>query len=285
MKLPLQIAKKIAQLLLPNTSLPSSLMKHAVVNKMLEDGMLQKQQIGNSKASIVISAKENVQSYLHNHFGITNLDDYILLLEQTEMSRAEAIAVSGNSKLKSIRTFKGFLVNCYKPVEAWLGERKITINPTEGIFTFISDYEHFSIGENVTVVGVENAENFRQIAKQQYLFESIETLFVSRYPQSNDLIKWLQTIPNKYIHFGDVDFAGIDIYLSAFKKHLINKSQFFVPPNTESLLKKFGNKNLYNKQYSSNRQYNESEEEGIKTLVRLFLKYKMVLEQEIFILP
>ena len=45
-------------------------------------------------------------------------------------------------------------------------------------------------------------------------------LFVCRYPQSNDLIKWLQSIPNRYLHFGDLDFAGINIYLNEFKKYL-----------------------------------------------------------------
>jgi len=35
-------------------------------------------------------------------------------------------------------------------------------------------------------------------------------LFVSRYPQtqSKDLLNWLQSIPNPYLHFGDFDLTG-----------------------------------------------------------------------------
>ena len=39
-------------------------------------------------------------------------------------------------------------------------------------------------------------------------------LLVSRYPQSKDLVTWLHTVPNHYVHFGDIDLAGIHIYLT-----------------------------------------------------------------------
>lgn len=283
MKLPLQIAKKIQQLLLPNESITSSSMKHAIVEKMLQDGVLQKQQTSNTKALYFIKQKENIKAYLHNHFGIIDLAEYIIKIEEGDLDRVQAIAISGDSKLKTIRTFKGFLVNCYLPIKALLNGKEITILPTEGSFTFISEYEQFNIPKNVTIVGIENAESFRQIQKQQYLFTDFLPLFVCRYPQSNDLIKWLQATPNKYLHFGDLDFAGIDIYLNTFKKHLGKRASFFIPKNTETMLQKFGNKNLFDKQYSSNKNYDDVDEDSIIELVNVFYKYKKVLEQEIFI--
>lgn len=39
----------------------------------------------------------------------------------------------------------------------------------------------------MTVVGVENGENFCRIRSQKYLFGDNKVLFVSRYPQSADL--------------------------------------------------------------------------------------------------
>ena len=88
--------------------------------------------------------------------------------------------------------------------------------PTEGTFQFIYDYERFILPADITIVGIENPENFRQISQQQYLFKDIKPLFVCRYPQnqSKDLLKWLQSIPNSYLHFGDFDLAGIGIYLN-----------------------------------------------------------------------
>jgi hypothetical protein len=283
MELPLHIAQKLQQLLTPGSSLPASLMKHTVVNKLLEDGILHKQQSSKQRALLFISEKEKLAAYLHNHFGITSLADYIEQLAKPGITRATAAAISGNSKLKTIRSFKGFLVNCYQPLAAVLNDREILLQPAEGSFTFISDYEQFSIDKTVTVVGLENAENFRQIKRQSYLFKDINPLFVCRYPQSHDLITWLKLIPNPYLHFGDLDFAGIEIYLSEFKKHLGDKASFFLPPGTEYLLQQYGNRALFNRQYNSNRQFPADAEERVKELHRLLLKYKMVLEQELFI--
>src|SRR5690606_17515230 len=120
----------------------------------------------------------------------------------------------------------------------------------DGTFKFIYEYEKFILSPDITIVGIENPSNFRHIDKQKYLFSDIKPLFVSRYPQnqSKDLIKWLQSIPNNYLHFGDFDFAGIGIYLNEFKKHLAEKASFFVPDNIEELLKESGNKKRYDEQ-------------------------------------
>ena len=283
MKLPIHIAKKLQQLLQPGTSIASSTMQHTVVTKMLEDGLLQKQQIGKTKALLFIQNKENVAAYLSNHFGISNMEEYIATLEGEEQSRSANVAISGDSKLQSVRTFKGFLINTYDAIRADLSGNAIVVYPLPGSYTFIHDCENFIPDPVVTIVGIENPENFRLIEKQRYLFAHIQPLFVSRYPQSNDLIKWLSAIPNKYLHFGDFDFAGINIYQNEFKKHLGERATFFLPENTELLLQKFGNRDLFNRQYNASQDYSSIAEKNIQEVVRLMLKYKKALEQEVFI--
>lgn len=284
MQLPLSIAKKIQQLLRTGERLASSSMQHAIVNKMLEDGLLQKQITGKTKGLIFIDQPTNVAAYLHNHFGISNLEEYIASFDALEQTRANNVLVSGNSKLQLVRTFKGFLVNSYQPVAATLAGEVITIAPLPGTYTFIHDYEHFVPDPTITIIGIENPENFRRIHEQRYLFAHLQPLFVSRYPQSNDLVKWLASIPNAYLHFGDLDFAGIRIYQSEFKKHLGDKARFFLPPNTEALLQQYGNRDLFNKQYALfDEVMFEHGEPGIQALIQLLLKYKKVLEQELLI--
>lgn len=283
MKLPFHIAKKFQQLLQPGISIASSAMQHAVVLKMLEDGLIQKKQISKTKARLFISKRENVAAYLSNHFGISNLEEYINTLAAEEQSRAGNVAISGNSKLQSVRTFKGFLVNSYDAIKVDLDGNPIFIHPSPGSYTFICDYEGFIPDPLVTIVGIENPENFRQVEKQRYLFANIQPLFVSRYPQNNDLIKWLTAIPNHYLHFGDFDFAGINIYQNEFKKHLGEKASFFLPENTELLLQNFGNRDLFNRQYSSVADYSLYTEKNTREVLRLMLKYKKGLEQEVFI--
>ncbi|MEO6707066.1 MAG: hypothetical protein ABIN04_14590 [Ginsengibacter sp.] len=133
------------------------------------------------------------------------------------------------------------------PWSRWIGiyilnNERIIIEPKEGTFTFIYDYANFIPFNDITIIGIENPENLRHIQKQQKLFKNFRPLFVSRYPQNKDLIRWLVSIDNNYLHFGDFDFAGLNIYWNEYKKHLRERASFFLPGNIEELLLKNGNR-------------------------------------------
>jgi len=251
---------------------------------MLDNGILKKQIQGRNKALIYCLERQPMNDFLQNHYGISDLQNYINILQNNDLTRADAVTVSSDSKLKKVRTFKGFLVNCYNPIQAQINGKSISLNPTKGTFQFIYDFESFTIPQNITVVGIENPENFRHIEKQKYLFENITPLFISRYPQnqSKDLLKWLQAIPNNYLHFGDFDFAGIGIYLNEYKKYLGDKVQFFIPKKIEYLFENYGNKKLYNNQ-KINFDLKSINEENLIKLIEIIHKYKNGLEQEVFI--
>ncbi len=284
MKLPLHIARNLMALCEPDCKIPVSAMKHPIVTKMLEDGVLEKMQLSKSKAVLVLKNAGMMAAYLQNNFGIYALTEYIAGLENPQLSRSDAVAISGDSKLKAIRTFKGFVVNSFEPVSAFINGRPLMIHPPAGSFVYISDYEHFKIDDNIIVVGVENAENFAKVRQQRYLFEDMKVLFVCRYPQNNDLLKWLIRIPNHYLHFGDLDFAGLSIYLSEFKACLGTRAALLLPENTEELLIKYGSRALFNKQFQMNKTYHDPQhEKPVQDLYHLILRYKKVLEQEIFI--
>jgi hypothetical protein len=282
MRLPVTIAEKLV-LLLKGDKIPFSQFKHEVVELMIDNGILNVLLQGRRKKLIGISKKDLLAPFLFNHFGIDNLENYIIGCRKAGLSRAEAIDISSNSKLKPIRTFKGFLVNCYQPVECVLNSRPISIEPLEGTFTFIYDFENFIPATDITIVGIENPENFRQIQKQMSLFEHIHPLFVSRYPQNRDLVRWLDSIPNDYLHFGDFDIAGLNIYWNEYKKYLQDKASFFLPGNTEKLLSSRGNRDNYDNQTV---QFDVQlvDEENVLILLQLIEKYRKGLEQEILIL-
>ena len=180
-------------------------------------------------------------------------DESYRMLDVTVVdSRASLAEETGNSKLLSVRSCPGFPINSYEPIESLLNGKKFVVNPPEGSFVFIDDWNHFSIPEDIVVVGIENMENFRMIRRQRKLFESIlgdkQLLFVSRYPHSTDLRSWLLTIPNKYVHFGDFDLAGIHIFLTEFHKYLGGRSTYLIPSDIEQRLTK-GSQDRYNNQY------------------------------------
>lgn len=282
MNLSLTIAVQMQQMLY-GVELPSSKVKHIVINKLIEDGLVHVRQVGRTRQMYSIRNVGAFKSYLNNQFSIGDLQKYIELLSSKDLTRAEAVAISSNSKLKRIRTFKGFLVHSYEPVKAFLSGNPISINPEEGTFTFIYDYDLFVPDQIVTIVGIENPENFRWVAKQKNLFRYLQPLFVSRYPQSNDLIKWLCAIPNCYLHFGDFDFEGINIYLSEYKKYLGEKASFFVPEGIDEMIQIKGNRDLYNKQLHLKPNTVLIEEQPIKDLLNSMDNYKKVLEQEYLI--
>ena len=150
---------------------------------------------------------------------------------------------------------------------------------------FIADWQSFTIPKDVIVVGIENMENFRMIRWQRALFgRTIGTghlLFVSRYPQSTDLRSWLQSIPNRYVHFGDFDLAGIHIFLTEFHANLGERSSFFIPADIEQRLTN-GSMERYNAQYHKFRNLTTSLP-NLQHLIDTINKHHRCYDQEGYI--
>lgn len=190
-------------------------------------------------------------------FLIDKDEKYRILELDASESRASMAAETGNSKLVMVRSCPGFPVNSYEPIECSLGGEAFVVNPQDGSFLFVTEWEKFIIPVDVIVIGVENMDNFIKIRKQRAFFEeylqahkfSSRVLFVSRYPQSTDLRKWLCAIPNQYLHFGDFDLAGINIFLFEFQQYLgKERSSYLIPEDIESRLKS-GSMKRYDEQY------------------------------------
>ena len=281
MTLSLNIAEKL--LLLSNgDKIPASKLNHSIFQELILEGIIHKP--GKIRSTIQIIDSQQLRLFLKNHYSIDDLALYIETLKHDSIIRADLVAAATDSKVRYLRTFKGFLVNCYSPLNASLNNEEVSIYPYEGTFNFIYDFENFIPDKDITIVGIENPENFRHIGRQKYLFKNIKPLFVSRYPQyqSKDLLRWLQTIPNNYLHFGDFDFAGIGIYLNEFKKYLEYKANIFIPEDIDTLIRKIGSKKRYDDQ-RINFNINNIQEEKILKLIESIHRHKKGLDQEIFI--
>lgn len=265
-------------------SLPSSALRGEWVEELLSDGVLISRSHG-SRSSIIAASPETLeQSLRHTDERLGNLDKMKETLD-TESTRSGQAAETGNSKLVTTRSCPGFPVNSYEPITCSLSGKELVVNPQEGTFIFIADWHYFAIPENVTVVNIENMENFRLIRRQQALFSSAlpgkRLLFVSRYPQSSDLRTWLQTIPNQYVHFGDFDLAGIHIFLTEFQKHLGTRASFLIPQDIEQRIK-HGSVERYNDQYQKFRKL-KSDILPLQQLIDTLHKYHHCYDQEGYI--
>jgi hypothetical protein len=281
MKLTLKIAKVLVQLI-NGESIPNHSAKSRLIDDLVSENIITRK--GKHKKSLELINKVDLHTYLANQLQINNLNKYILALENENSTRAELVKITTDSKKSKERAFKGFLVNSYSSIKAKLNNETIIINPTNGSFVFVYDFESFKIPKEITVIGVENAKNFSQIQEQKYLFKNLNPLFVSRYPQNQnkDFIKWMNSIPNNYLHFGDFDIAGIGIYLNEYKKHLIAKATFFIPENIKSDLRNNGNRERFDNQ-KINFKISDIKEPKILELIEIIQLEKKGLDQEYYI--
>ncbi len=103
---------------------------------------------------------------------------------------------------------------------------------------------------------------------------------MSRYPlqQHGDLIRWLKAIPNRYVHFGDLDLAGVAIYQNEYYCHLGERSSFLIPDDYEERISK-GKRERYDDQLP---QYGKMKiaDPRVEQLVSCIHRYHRGYDQE-----
>lgn len=269
------------QTLLSGEDVAGSKLSGRLTMELLKEGLLQVIPHG-SKKSYRARDVAALKRYL-----IDKDERYRIMDVNASDTRASMASETGNSKLVMVRSCPGFPVNSYEPIDCRLSDKSFVVFPPKGSFVFITDWERFSIPEDVTVIGIENMENFRKIRQQRTFFEryllkhelSLKVLFVSRYPQSSDLRKWLCTIPNHYLHFGDFDLAGINIFLTAFYKYLgPSRSSFLIPDDIADRLK-VGSA----KRYDDQLQELSTDNKELQSLIELIRHERKGYDQEGYI--
>lgn len=253
MKLTLRLIANLRKILqgeaLPYSSLPKSF-----ADSLVREGLLNTEYHG-SRRSLRTHHPEALAEALPQY------DEALCDLEGAESmlsgdgSRAAQASLSGNSKMRNERSCPGFLVNTYSRMECLLNGKTFIIAPPEGSAVYIADWKSFLPPENALIIGIENMENFLKIRFQKSLFSSClnqneaEILFVARYAFSSDMMNWLARIPNRYVHFGDFDLAGINIFLTQFKPAVGMRGSFLIPSDIEERLS-HGSRQRYDEQYN-----------------------------------
>lgn len=268
------------QALISGEQVAGSKLSSKLLDELMAEGLLSVVTHG-SRKSYRARDVEALKRYL-----IDKDESYRMLEVSSFVSRASLAAETGNSKLMTVRSCPGFPVNSYEPISCSLCDKDFVVNPHEGSFVFIDNWQHFSIPQDIVVVGIENMENFRRIRQQKKLFESVlgnmPLLFVSRYPQSTDLRNWLMGIPNRYVHFGDFDLAGIHIFLTEFQKYLGDRASFLIPSDIEQRLTQ-GSATRYNIQYNKFHTLRCTDTK-LQSLIGLIMNYHKCYDQEGYII-
>lgn len=266
-------------------SIAASQLSAAWVGELERDGVIVSTSHGSRRVIFVPQPEAFLQALSAYDERLADLDLMRDALLAGDTSRSTQASATGNSKLIAVRSCPGFPVNAYEQIPCRLNGRETVINPADGSFLFVADWQSFAIPQDIVVVGIENMENFRRIRQQRALFERTvgtdRLLFVSRYPQSTDLRRWLQSIPNRYVHFGDFDLAGIHIFLSEFHQYLGARASFLIPSDIEQRLAE-GSAIRYNAQYEKYRSVG-SGIPSLQQLIDLINKYHRCYDQEGYI--
>lgn len=202
-------------------------------------------------------------------------------------SRAAQASISGNSKTIGMRSAPGFLVNTYHRVECRLNDEVFIINPPEGSTVYIANWESFIPPAASLVIGVENMENFLKIRNHGALFDSYLTdnesniIFVARYAFSSDISRWLEGIPNRYLHFGDFDLAGISIFLTQFKPHVGERGSFLIPTDIGERISR-GSRKRYDEQFLKYSHLTAADTD-LSNLIALIHRHRRTYDQEGYI--
>lgn len=271
-------------------SVASSQLKGEWVDEFLKEGLLVAVNHG-SRKSYRAPRPDLLRAALVRYNEAFSSPGLAVRILGTESSRSDQARESGNSKIINRRTCPGFLVNTFEPVVCNLHGADFILSPPEGSFVFVSEWEHFTIPADALVIGIENMENFRMIRQQRTLFETQliqgekSMVFVSRYPQSASLRSWLEIIPNRYVHFGDFDLAGISIYLTEFHRYLSARCSFLIPDDIEMRLRS-GSRRRYDDQYARFSTLVPGSVDGdsrLAALVRIIHRYRRCYDQEGYI--
>lgn len=233
--------------------------------------------------SVYTDRPQALLNYLRNHYIRCSLDEYIER-ESTVPSRANNIRMTGDSKQKKTNLWQGFHFKVTEPIHVKWQNKPYTLTPYPGgLPVFMSHPETLILPADVTVVMIENSENFMKIESQTELFQGLKCFFASYYPRKYNryFIDWLQKQPNNYVHYGDFDFAGIHIYQSQYKKYVNGDSRYLVPPNLLPLFRQFGKQKLYDSQLNLQNLI-QANEPGIHELLQIIRSEHKGLEQEIF---
>lgn len=273
------------QALIAGESVAGSRLGRKLADELLAEGLLAITTHG-SRRSYRARAPQALKQYL-----VDKEERYRSIDVPTTDTRAAMAEATGNSKLTNIRSCPGFPVNSYEPIACRLGNDPFLVNPQEGCFLFVTDWQRFAIPHDVTVVGVENMENFRMVRRQRAFIESYlmahdlppRALFVSRYPQSSDLRRWLMAVSNPYLHFGDFDLAGIHIFLSEFQRYLgVARASFLIPTDIAARLHA-GSSQRYDEQYA-HFQHLTAPTPDLQRLIDLIHRERKGYDQEGYVL-
>lgn len=256
----------------------SDISSKSILKKFIDDGLIKERMLSKHRRVYHCPNSQGLSNYLEAQYDILSLESYLHQKESRESDGVQSLEATKSTKSFRERSLQGFFIKAFD-TSVFVDQEEIQPTP-DGVELFIHQPEKLKLSPNTLVVGVENPECFVKFKQLRQLFPQKELLVIMRY-MSISPNKWLETIPNSYLHFGDFDPAGISIYIHEYRNKLgSDRCGFFIPDNMEDMLKQFGSTLLYDRQHHQIKTIVPNNYPEIKALIGVMNKYRKGLEQE-----
>ena len=273
-------------LLAEEKSIRASLLSRTLLDTLTGEHLVSVKREGRSYI-VRASNPELILGFAKRLAGTDDLESYLSMLEDQQAgikpTRAEAARLVNDTKAFGTDVMKGIRLNSIRPVSVSFDGKDFVIDPLRGMSAEIDEQALLEIDPDIVVVGVENYATFMRIKDYAYLFPEKERhIFTYRSTGGKDSygkwIEWLKRIPNRYIHFGDLDKGGLRIYIDSFRSVLGDRAEFLIPDNYEGIIQN-GSSKLYDEQYGQAAP-DVTKDPRIKPLYDAIEKYHKSCEQE-----
>jgi hypothetical protein len=220
-----------------------------------------------------------------NGYNVNCIEDLDYFIEEKNepKSRDEIADNYSHTKRVESKSFNGLMISVFDKLEVNYNDKKQYFYALDGSGLFLHYTSKLQLDDDVIVVGVENPQVLWYINNYKHLFENDKKylfLCISEYKTTYQY-KWLESFSGEYIHFGDFDLAGINIYLNTIVPKLkkAKSHSFLIPDNIYEIIKK---KN-YMLDYSNQTRYlniTSKEDKNLQKLIEFIKSHKITIEQE-----
>ena len=251
-----------------------------IVEDLVMNGIFHLESITRSSKSVKLINLKAFSNYMTSRLGIPDLDAYIMALGILGPTRGELASIGVSTKLRSINPKSGYHINSPDGIDVVINGQVLNINFPHGCALFVHGVSKLDIPSEVVIVGVENFENITSSFDRETLFEAYEKILLIE--RSRHLQNLLRNTTNKYVHFGDIDLAGVHIYQSEYEPIVQERGEFIIPKKINEDIAKYGIKSLYEQQSERFKNLVGSNQQR-QNLIDIIHKHKKGLEQEYYI--
>lgn len=256
----------------------SEIASKKLLRQFVADGLIKEKAISKQRRTYVCHDAQGLLNYLNAQYDIISLEHYLQQKESGETDGERSLNATKSTKVLRKKSLQGFFIKAYGASLA-MGDKELPVTP-DGVDLFVHQPKALKVNPEVLIVGIENPECFVKFSQLRHLFPQKPLLLVMRY-MSKSPNKWLESIPNNYLHFGDFDPAGISIYINEYRNRLgLSRCGFFIPDPMDVLMEQYGSTQLYDAQQHLLKNIDVQDDAELKILIQLMQKHHKGVEQE-----